>query len=920
MARVMTLWLVASVVVAGSVVAVGTPTSSANESAIGARAALDACDPVDSYRRAIVSARNAGGTAGAGDRFGEVLASGDFDADGYVDAVVGAPNDDIGGVRSGAVYVFRGSAAGTTTGVRIGQAAGGGADEAGDAFGAALAAGDFDGDGFADLAVGAPTEDFNGVVDTGLVFVFRGSASGLGLGTYLDQSSAGGLNEGGDRFGAALAAANLTGDGTVDLAVGVPGEAPNSDAAGGAVAVLRGSATGLGAGTFRTQADAAGASEAGDAFGAALATGDVTGDDVVDLVVGAPNEAPGSAPAGGAVSVLPGPGLTGGYWREQGQAQGLTEGGDRFGAAVAAGDLDGDGVDEIVVGAPGEDLSVTSTTTAADAGALFVLDQTGIVLTEYAGGDIPEASDALGTSVAVADLDSDGFSDVVAGAPGEGPDAAPSSAGSVFVFGGRPGAIDAGRRMEQGQLQAASESGDRFGAALAVGRSAATGRTDVLVGATGEALDGFPAGGALAVVSGLGANLSIGAGLGAVTDTSVRVWARGTHPSELRAQYRVAGTTAWTTTQPVTFNPALDHTAVLSLTGLTVRTTYDYRLVTGCAVDPLTTGRFRTLPAAGTPSRTRFVYGADFQHPSVFLGRSFSVLDHVAAYDSDFAIFGGDQMYADFGTPATTLAGYLGKYRENWSQTHFRRFVGNRPTFVMWDDHEIANDWSAGAAAPYPAARAAFDAYQRGHSTTPVTPGALYYTFRAGQADFFVLDVRSHRSLNGAVDNASKTMLGATQKAALKTWLSQSTGAFKLIVTAVPFNEFGTTGSDSWSGFRTERAEIFQYIRDQAIPGVVLVAGDQHWSAAVRIDGAASYPLYEFMATPMAAGTRTPPTPGPGVEWLDSQLRRAFGVFDIDTTVTPAQLTVEYRSETNALMCRIRIDATGSLLAKESCT
>jgi FG-GAP repeat len=104
------------------------------------------------------------------------------------------------------------------------------------------------------------------------------------------------------------------------------------------------------------------------------------------------------------------------------------------------------------------------------------------------------------------------------------------------------------------------------------------------------------------------------------------------------------------------------------------------------------------------------------------------------------------------------------------------------------------------------------------------------------------------------------------------------------------------------------------------ISGIVLISGDQHWSAAIRIDGAAGYPLYDFMATPLAAGSRTPPAPGPGVVWIGQGTRKAFGVFNVDTTVTPARLTVEYRSDTGQLMCRIRIDATGALLARESCT
>jgi phosphodiesterase/alkaline phosphatase D-like protein len=646
----------------------------------------------------------------------------------------------------------------------------------------------------------------------------------------------------------------------------------------------------------RTQENAGGNTEGGDEFGSALAAGDVNGDGIADLVVGAPGEAPGSAPAGGVFFVLPGSagGFGTGYYRTQENAGGSTEAGDRFGAALGVGDVNGDGVADIAVGAPNE-----APGSEPAGGVVFVFKgaagtaPVGYFLTQTAAGGTTESGDGFGADIAVGDVDHDGYADVAVGAAADRLGSGPHS-GAFMLFGGGPRYLERARRVSEPDVGSADEEGDRFGAALATGDVTGDGRADLVVGTPGEAIPGQPAAGVITVVAGLSGALSIGPLVGAPTSTSVRFWARGARPGELRVQYRVSGTTTWTTS-PATavFDANRDHTAVVTVTGLAPATTYEYRLAVDCLVDPLSKGVARTVPTPSTTGRIMFAFGADLD------GRPYPGLTNVSGRNPDFMIFGGDNVYADAAPAATTTAEYYAKYRNQWGEAFFRQFTARVPSVMMWDDHEIVNDWSGGQAGRYLQARPAFDAYQGSHNPAPRVAGNTYFALRAGPADVYVLDTRSFRSPNSATDDASKTMLGATQKADVKSWLLASTAPFKFIVSSVPFSDFGTTNNDSWRGFTTERAELFRFIRDNSIRGVVLVSGDQHWSAVFRNTSFTPYRFYEFMPTPLWAFFRTPPSiTDPQILFLTGN-RKVYATFDVDATVSPPRLTVEYRDTTS---------------------
>ena len=382
----------------------------------------------------------------------------DFNNDGLTDLAVGAPGENVGATAdAGAVSVFLGT--GTGTGLpSASQTLVQDNPEAGDQFGAALAVGDFNEDSFEDLAVGTPGEDVGTTVDAGAVNVLFGSAAGLTTSQTLLQDN----SETGDQFRAALTVAPFNNDVFDDLVVGAPGEDVGGIADAGAANLFSNSTgvlPGVSGGALLQDNP-----EAGDQFGAALTVGRFVGGNV-DLVVGAPGEDVGATADAGAANRFAN--TSGGLPSVTSQTllQDSPEAGDQFGAALAVGDFNVDPLDDLVVGAPGENVGAT-----ADAGAANAFLNTGGGLPAVSGPallqDNPEAGDQFGAALTVKILIDGGFFlffDLVVGAPGENVGAT-VDAGAANLFSNTAGALPT--VSSQTLLQANVEAGDQFGAAL----------------------------------------------------------------------------------------------------------------------------------------------------------------------------------------------------------------------------------------------------------------------------------------------------------------------------------------------------------------------------------------------------------------------------------------------------------------------
>ena len=430
-------------------------------------------------------------------------AGGDFDGDGFTDLAVGVPFEMVSGEPfAGAINAIYGGSTGLSVGGNqfFNQDSDGidGAAEDGDRFGLALAVGDFDGDGFFDLAVGVPSEDVGTVLSAGAVNVIYGGSAGLSAtGDQLvtqDNCTTASTSEEFDRFGATLAAGDFNGDGYDDLAVGAPNEDVGSADSAGAVVVLFGSSGGLTAdGLWFAGNTTSGTSDENDTFGDALTTGDFDGDGFVDLAIGVPgDEVSGEAGAGSVILLYGGPTYptypaTGGIFHQDiPGVQGGSEAGDGFGAALTAGDFDRDGFDDLAVGVPGEQVGIhsgaglinvlygSSTGITAAGNAYFHQENLAITLAN-------EIDDNFGETLATGDFNGDGYWDIAVGVPHE--DLSLADAGMVVILWGGFGGINgaAAYLRELDFTGTSGELGDRFGHSLAAGDFDHDGRTDLAI-------------------------------------------------------------------------------------------------------------------------------------------------------------------------------------------------------------------------------------------------------------------------------------------------------------------------------------------------------------------------------------------------------------------------------------------------------
>jgi Ca2+-binding RTX toxin-like protein len=457
-----------------------------------------------------------------------VSGAGDVNKDGIADLIIGAPNADFSGSDSGQSYVLFGrrtfaldnslSALDGSTGFRVGGIA------AGDNSGRSVSTSDMNGDGFADVVIGAPGSDVNGV-DSGQAYVVFGRsgpfAPNINPSTF-DGNNGFRINGagGGDALGTSVNGSFAPGSGSGLLIVGAPGDDfdPNSTDIGQSYGIFGRSGSFApvinplqlnGNNGFSILGIAA-----GDRSGTFVSRGDVNGDKIPDVIVGAPdtdvltfsrNSADGKLVDAGRVYVVFG--RTSGTsafinpltlnGRNGFQITGVATG-DLLGASISSGDINGDGSADLIIGAPKADPGGRT-----DAGQVYVvfgrsqgfasnIDLANLDPNVGFRMDGLVAGDNLGASVSSGDVNGDKLADIIIGAPGTNAGNLEDSGRTYVVFGRRltgaaaqvdlsaiAGNLDSplGRKIDGAQ------AGERSGSSVSTSNVNGDACDDVIIGA-----------------------------------------------------------------------------------------------------------------------------------------------------------------------------------------------------------------------------------------------------------------------------------------------------------------------------------------------------------------------------------------------------------------------------------------------------
>jgi alkaline phosphatase D len=336
--------------------------------------------------------------------------------------------------------------------------------------------------------------------------------------------------------------------------------------------------------------------------------------------------------------------------------------------------------------------------------------------------------------------------------------------------------------------------------------------------------------------------------IGAATPDSLRVWARAGGPLPVSVEYAPDRMFLETSSTPAVVARAEDdYTVRIDIRNLAPNTRYWYRVRVDGQVDRYqkTPYAVRTAPLGTSAFRVAFGSCARVQ-----VDADQRIFHAVRAAEPDLFFWLGDNIYGDSDQPQVLAE----EYRRQRKVDSLAPLLASVPQLATWDDHDFGlNNADRTNPAREGSLRVFRDYWANPGAGLDGVPG-VFFLYQYGGVDFFFLDGRYHRDPNAQTDGPTKTMLGITQKNWLKAGLRASKAPFKVLVSGSGWSLGDGPQGDTWAAFRHERDELFDFIRDHDIGGVVLLSGDTHVGElnCMRWSERGGYDLYDLVSSPLA--------------------------------------------------------------------
>jgi alkaline phosphatase D len=340
--------------------------------------------------------------------------------------------------------------------------------------------------------------------------------------------------------------------------------------------------------------------------------------------------------------------------------------------------------------------------------------------------------------------------------------------------------------------------------------------------------------------------------IGAVAEDEIRIWARLSGEYGVSVEYGTSpDLETFEQTPPMKSQKANDFTVVVSVGGLEPDTEYFYRMkVNGEAdryLEDYPPFRMKTAPRPGASHDFSVGFGSCPRFGDDRLQPIWSAVD---SFEPDLFLWIGDNIYGDSLYPEILQE----EYRRQRDVDALQPVLHNVSHLAVWDDHDYGLNNHNKSNPIKESALEIFKQYWANPSYgLPDVPG-VFFRYTYGQVDFFFVDDRYYRDADSDPDSPQKTMLGASQLSWLKTELEASTAIFKVLVAGGGWNNGKGVGEDSWASFQRERNEIFDFIRDREINGVIFLSGDTHVGELNVIPWSekGGYDYYDFASSPLA--------------------------------------------------------------------